>query len=166
MSDRCTGHCCRSFFLPFSYNELRRAWAAQARSRARGGEPVPWVDDRGNTLYRLGADWDLETLVPRLIPLGAHSQNPVSAGDGGFAPDRLGNFYRCSALQPNGDCGIYARRPKLCANYPYGTACSYKDCSWDTRGVPPALPEGLISKASDESKVCDKYHTSKLACVK
>lgn len=33
MSDRCSGHCCKAFLLPFSYNELRRSWVASLRAK-------------------------------------------------------------------------------------------------------------------------------------
>ncbi len=32
--------------------------------------------------------------------------------------DRQIQVFRCNYVQPNGQCGIYARRPYICRNYP------------------------------------------------
>jgi hypothetical protein len=41
------------------------------------------------------------------------------------------SVYFCAHQRANGDCGIYARRPKvLCAEYPYGNRCTVRGCTW------------------------------------
>ena len=38
--------------------------------------------------------------------------------------------YTCSAFV-DGECSIYPQRPNMCADYPYGQACTYDECAWD-----------------------------------
>jgi Fe-S-cluster containining protein len=49
---------------------------------------------------------------------------PVDVGENGR------QYYRCRHLLTNGDCGIYAERPTMCSQYPYGKECEHKGCRW------------------------------------
>lgn len=40
-----------------------------------------------------------------------------------------GHRYTCSKLLPNGDCGDYENRPKMCREYPYGEECKVVGCT-------------------------------------
>lgn len=115
MSDRCRGHCCRHFTLPFSPEELQenyRAWRNGEEKDANGRESMS----------------DIFLIAPMVRHLGLRTRNPLAILDQEHEPR---HYYSCKHLEPNGDCGIYAARPQMCREYPYGKACSYKGCSWD-----------------------------------
>jgi Fe-S-cluster containining protein len=123
MSDRCTGDCCRVFYLPFSPEELQENLRA-----SRAGESQ---DANGHFIGQ-----DIETVANMVIHLGAFDRNPVTLAK----IDGLANYYTCKHLQPNGDCGIYENRPRVCSGYPYGNHCNYPGCTWKdaaekTRGL-------------------------------
>lgn len=45
--------------------------------------------------------------------------------------DREGRpIHKCLALLPNGDCGVYETRPRLCRDYPYAKKCDNPGCQW------------------------------------
>lgn len=52
-------------------------------------------------------------------------------GADGTRLERGAWWYTCRHLQPNGDCAIYARRPRMCSGFPYGARCLYRECTWD-----------------------------------
>lgn len=54
-------------------------------------------------------------LIHMVIPLG---------------PAEQGGWYTCAYHDPvSGNCLIYAHRPRICAEYPYGRACGYGRCA-------------------------------------
>lgn len=132
MGDRCTGHCCRNFFLPLTPEELKESYDAA-------------LD------FKLGRDignkqiiQDIETIYPMVIFLGLVDRESL---DGEFPPqgEKLPiqskqNRYTCKNLQPNGDCGIYETRPVMCSEFPYDRPCEFKSCTWDKWKPKSALP--------------------------
>jgi hypothetical protein len=110
---RCTGHCCREMQIGQSLRTLH-ATALREAGDARPGlipESVqvaamlrPFV---GPSTCLKGSDGE-----PRWITEADHR-------------------YSCVYVQPNGDCGNYEDRPRMCREYPYGHACSYEACTWD-----------------------------------
>lgn len=126
MGDRCSGHCCRSFSLPFSPADIERMRVALAGEEA-------WPED---LIYPM----DAEVLVPMLVYLGEHANPP----HGRLSPELVHpvdgmryHWYTCSHLQENGDCGIYAERPSMCSLYPYEKGCKWLDCEWDAAKLVP-----------------------------
>lgn len=114
---RCTGHCCRSFFLPATPSEL--AWQGELHAMAERGEPLP----EGARLFRDGPQ-----IAGMVVHLGAFHRNPI--GDSRAATmSEPGNFYRCRNLLANGDCAIYSRRPWMCRVYPRDSVCEYASCT-------------------------------------
>jgi Fe-S-cluster containining protein len=114
---RCTGHCCRSFWLPYSPAELLENYQAW-----KGGRFVKGRDR--NDHPQASEIW---LIAPMAIYLGYLPQNPQK-------PEPLingahGHFYRCAHVRENGDCGIYEMRPKMCRDYPYGTDCDFPGCT-------------------------------------
>jgi Fe-S-cluster containining protein len=131
---RCTGHCCRSFSLHRSPEEL------QSMSELPKGHPRRMTD--------------IDQLVEMLIYLGSFPTNPLLClkGEdwqskavllGGFTlkpktkdvtkePGKA-HFYTCRHIQLNGDCGIYATRPEMCRTYPNERLCEFGDCTWDPK---------------------------------
>lgn len=106
--DRCAGHCCRAFHLPYPPDQLL--------VKARAGCFTPDV-----------TDW---VLGGGPIPLAAWPEDLVMVCD---YPTTVERWYTCSFLQPNGDCGIYDLRPSTCRDYPqyeHATRCAYQDCDW------------------------------------
>ena len=112
MGDRCTGHCCRDFTVPLTREQL-----VEYRRRAAAGEPLVRDGEK---------NWsDIETIVDMLVHVRTHATAPD--GSPLHAPV---SRYTCRHLQPNGDCGIYERRPQMCRKYPYGGECQYRTCTW------------------------------------
>lgn len=99
---RCTGHCCRAFWLSLKPGELLEAFDA-----AMLGER-PWDDP----------------------PLLARLAVPLEVPPPGTAPVAHGAYYTCRHLLENGDCGIYPSRPWTCSEYPYGHRCEVPGCTW------------------------------------
>jgi hypothetical protein len=153
MADRCSGHCCKAFFLPYSYTEMRRRWIARLKGdleRARSarlkqdpwGVSDTWLDDAGKTQY--GTCTDDRVVFPMLLPLGKllspiRSTRPLDEFN-----NKPGNYYSCRYLKPNGDCGAYGteKRPNLCGSYPDGGKCHYEDCTWSA-GRAATYPGGV-----------------------
>lgn len=83
---------------------------------------------------------DIETIFPNLSPLGF---GPHPHGE--VVTQEPRHWYRCKALKDNGDCGIYATRPRMCSEYPYGDRCKYTSCTWDrARSDNPPTRQELI----------------------
>lgn len=127
MSRRCTGHCCRRFFLPHSHVEYIRALWAVLHAEADDPESGRWFDDDGDE--RPERYDELERIVPMLVPLGPWHYNAESYGLG--ETEESGYAYTCRNLLSNGDCGIYARRPAMCSEFPYGRPCRFVLCTSD-----------------------------------
>lgn len=128
---RCTGDCCRRFYLPFGPGELAYAYAL-----AMGAVP-----------HRLGAPGlleDIETIYPMAEWLGMEKR-----GTNGEPIPEAVNWYRCRNLQPNGDCGIYEKRPKMCSEYPYGGACRYDGCTW-TPARQALVPDVRVARLTEQ----------------
>ena len=129
MGDRCTGHCCQRFYLPYSPWELddiaRKVVARAAFTKA-------WCE----TLPALDLD-DRSTWETPLVPIPAELTGPnvedivQIAGMVEFiAFEDGGHWYRCKNLRDDGNCGIYSQRPRMCRDYPYGRACGFVACTW------------------------------------
>lgn len=112
---RCHGDCCRAFPLSLTYGELLRgydAWRAGATSCVRHG---------GGSM---GIPTDVHLIAPMVRLLGIFDRNPVS----GKTHDPPRELFSCVHLQPDGDCGIYERRPRVCRIYPTAGVCEYPGC--------------------------------------
>lgn len=109
---RCTGHCCRSFPLPWSPEGLRAALADTVAGR-QGWE-------------------DIEIIQPMVIPIEkaepavAECNSPVGKGQDEWW------LYTCRHLDTeSGDCQIYESRPKMCQDYGKAYPCSTPGCTWE-----------------------------------
>ncbi len=130
--DRCTGDCCREFWLPFSPDELREAYELVKASAGRRQLMLREPDQKS---WRTGILEDIELIFPMVVYLGEKraplGMNPMDHelvhGDLPF-----GHYYRCKHLVGD-DCTIYDHRPGMCHRYPYGRKCNYVGCTW--RGV-------------------------------
>jgi Fe-S-cluster containining protein len=118
MMDRCTGHCCRAFTLPWTLEEMKIAYkrdlAHMMKARAGGATfPTP----------------DTVKVYPLLIPLakerGNHPLGPARQSGTRY-------YYTCKFFK-DGNCTNYEHRPKMCSSYPEysGNAlCEYEGCTW------------------------------------
>lgn len=125
MGDRCTGDCCRHFFLPFQPEDMadkamlvrrRREW--KAKNPDKGWADVP-ADLRGMNVI------EIEKIAAMAIYLG---QTDIHGNT--ILPEQ-GAYYRCDHLRANGDCGTYSTRPAMCRTYPYGRPCVFPGCEHD-----------------------------------
>lgn len=127
---RCTGHCCKRFFLPCSPKELWEKYEDWIRFGGKLAEffregtimpPEPrqaitWAEDV----------WLIAPMVRLVQVLEPGDTNPINPSD----PPSEYKGYSCVHLQENGDCGIYEHRPGLCRRYPYGQPCVYEECTY------------------------------------
>ena len=106
MSDRCTGHCCRSFHLPYSPTELRR-YIIEGEQHLNGRKHV----------------YDGLQILDMVMYLG---WKPADE-DG---PPPQGHIYTCKNLNvETNDCTAYETRPGMCRDYPYNKPCRYQGCT-------------------------------------
>lgn len=106
-SMRCTtASCCKSFTLPYSYHELKRAYEAWHSLKDS------FLDDNSQ-VRRIPEDvWLIYPMVVELEPKMEASHYR----------------YTCKHLIDN-NCSIYSIRPNMCKNYPYESKCKHKDCT-------------------------------------
>lgn len=132
MGDRCTGHCCKALPLPFSPEQL---WRAYDRWKSGGEDRALHMGDAKPTdemIYQ-----DVHLVAPMLIYLGEFDE-PLSRRVRVTDRELLGqpygstHFYRCKHFDVStSDCSIYPWRPRMCRDYPYGAKCNYSACTWD-----------------------------------
>ena len=46
-----------------------------------------------------------------------------------------GFLFNCKHHKSNGDCGVYAMRPRMCSEYPYDSPCDRDGCTCPEKGV-------------------------------
>lgn len=124
-TDRCTGHCCRDFTLPYtSIKEMKEVAEKQRLDVIKEMKHEKDIAKR-NKLALGHLRSDLNLVPDMLIELG------------GMEFDCNGNLithtiyhYTCKHLdEETGDCKNYKYRPRMCREYPYGRECQYKGCT-------------------------------------
>lgn len=112
--DRCTGHCCRQFFLPVRPGELAERAAEEN-------------------------DSEIRTVARMAIPIAREDWQELCVTDDCEAVEAQGGWmYTCKNFDTvAGNCTIYETRPNMCRDYPYGRACRYRECTSSVR-----TPEG------------------------
>lgn len=103
--NRCTGHCCSKFYLPFKDKE----------ALARGAKNAE----------------DFEYIYDMVIKLPEQAEDgegiPIPEGE-----DRRYHWWTCKHHDTKtGDCTAYDKRPSMCSGYPYGGPCLMKGCTAD-----------------------------------
>lgn len=132
--NRCTGHCCETFFLPYSVEELRSFdwWRKGGQHRQVGG------------------------MALLLAPMTAAGGTRLDGHVGRCAERSAdGWYYTCDNHdRETGNCRIYGDRPRMCASYPYGRRCRYPGCTWDDArdGCTP-YEDGKILRADRSGNV-------------
>lgn len=110
------------FYLPFSPPELATK-AQNARWRGQRAE---------GTLQ----DVEMVMIAGMVREVAAHApaSDDVTVRSGyliDFPPaedDGKVHWYSCINVTPEGNCGIYALRPRMCSEYPYGKPCLFAGC--------------------------------------
>lgn len=139
MSDRCTGHCCEMFFLPYSPEEL-----AQRAPRIIDGHVI------ADMVMLVGTTAALEPVRDLLFhPLDWSSVQPP------------GYLYTCKHFdRETRNCMIYERRPQMCRDHPHYNrqdVCDHLACTWTLKAdvTLRALRARAIQKAWHETKTTD-----------
>lgn len=120
--DRCTGHCCKAFSLPYSLDDMRRLYKGAV---ADLGKRNYTTEDRRLRLL------DMVKIYPILVPLSGG--RPGTHPDGPSRQSGTRYYYTCRHFK-DGQCTNYERRPQMCRNYPaYHSKelCEYAACTWD-----------------------------------
>lgn len=155
--DRCIGHCCRKFYLPYTPAELVESYAydiaatnyqmakeafdrrpkkkqtRKAKRRLAKKHPkvvTPDLQLKPDAFGHYGK-MEIRQIADMVVYLGWLPEQPdlIPVAAIGRGPGKMSNFYTCRNLKPNGDCGIYDTRPRMCRDYPYGSPCRYTDCA-------------------------------------
>lgn len=112
MGDRCTGNCCESFVINH-IGDTPEKIDAYLRTRAVDGVQI----------------------ADMLVPIRKVEPGAVMP-DGSLAehePQGGGWVFTCKHFDTGvRNCGIYATRPAMCRDFPYGKPCEHGDrCGWD-----------------------------------
>jgi Fe-S-cluster containining protein len=130
--NRCTGHCCKRFYLPFSPTELQRAaeytktyWIGPDKSAVKDGWEKGWIDDTGKVHQRFFDEIeqiaDMAIFIEK-VALNANHE-PI---------DHEAHWYTCKNFDvETGNCKVYETRPIMCRSFPNnpGGHCGYKACT-------------------------------------
>jgi Fe-S-cluster containining protein len=111
MGNRCTGKCCESFVLT-GIGETPDDIRDYLRRRSFDGNAIA---DMIVPLYKIEPGVQM--------PNGSIADKPPGGG---------GWIFTCAHFDKQArSCGIYASRPIMCRDYPYGSTCEHFDCEWD-----------------------------------
>lgn len=113
--NRCTGHCCKVVGLPWSPEHLRASRVAELAFEVNGVWDL--------ALVRHHDGLQIANMLESTGPLIRHAVTGKEIPPGYWG-------YRCKNQLPNGDCGIYETRPRMCSEYPYQGA----PCEWAGHG--------------------------------
>jgi Fe-S-cluster containining protein len=138
---RCTGHCCRMFFLPYSPDQLREEYQRWLRTDGDA------VIHKGHIGY--GQAKPLLAEIHLIYPMVIHLSESYPDGYAMVNPRDVdpeevsaGHFYTCKHLDRTTDnCTIYEDRPGMCRDYPYRGSCNYAECTWTERKALPVIQE-------------------------
>lgn len=127
--DRCTGHCCQMFTIPYSPEKM---WASYHRWM-KSGEHVSMNDGDTTPVAQ-----DIFLIAPMLRYEGFHTKQTipvVNPSDGTLMGDEDipggAHYYSCKHFDTKANlCTIYEHRPAMCRDYPNGKPCNYKHCTW------------------------------------
>lgn len=124
---RCAGHCCREFIIHFGGLNTPDDIATHIRERTTDGPVIA----------------DMLIFLRPVVPGTVMPSGAVADHSGGWV---------CTCKhwdEATGNCGIYATRPSMCRDYPYGEPCKYKECAWDV-GKAGAWPPPKVHYAVDK----------------
>lgn len=153
--DRCRGDCCKAFPLScVTTEELQKHYDNAVRLEY--GDQFEWT--RPKNWYPRQHEGILEWF-PWLIPLGAHTEDPVT-GQAHEEPNEPIHYFSCSKLAENGDCTVYDRRPHFCRSYGVTTPCHTPGCRWKG-ALKESQPQEKAPAKKTKSKVTDNWAETK-----
>ena len=160
--NRCTGHCCEAFYLPVSPDELRLSYEEWMRREEPGSElsrevPTGHTEVSARALYGQVAR-DIHLIFPMVRHIGYLTAAAAGAPHvNQVDPGRKGHWYTCAHYDREAQrCGIYAHRPRMCREYPYGQRCAYEACTWETEKEHP-LPRETLRVLQEERDGAGAY---------
>ena len=122
MSDRCTGKCCQAFVLGGYTKEQIQYFYDNDEIEKEDRPPLP---EGLNYFRRIDG---IKEWWPWMKYIGSFEEHPITKEKN--ASDKKLEFFNCTKLQPNGDCGVYDKRPHFCQSYGVDIDCEHKDCNW------------------------------------
>lgn len=135
---RCTGHCCKRFYLPLSPADLELACEAQ-RQKDAGDTVELWRDFKGDQHGVVGMDGEIVQIAGMVELVDTIQKSAIT--------DSREHFYTCKNFDGQ-NCTIYESRPPMCRNYPGYNGeghCNYPGCTY----VPPHDESKLLTKAPE-----------------
>lgn len=111
---RCTGHCCKKFFLPYDPQGLQ-----ELKQRILKNDLIGKVDT------------DNLMVIDMVIPLGPLNGLDVNGDPINRSTTKTEGYYYTCKNYKDGNCTVYETRPYVCSDYPYSELCRYKTCTWD-----------------------------------
>jgi Fe-S-cluster containining protein len=153
---RCTGHCCESFTLPYSPEEMKekyRAWLMRGKDHETLKMAAQTPEDKFSRFASVPED--IHIIYPMLIYIGKMEPSK-SAKLLTVINDEPTHIYTCKHYdRESRKCSIYEFRPRMCQDYPYNRKCNYEACTWETEKS-PKLSNELIEKLKDREHVVQK----------
>ena len=158
---RCSGHCCRSFSIRKSPEELKAEFLLP-KDDCRRGKDIDIMYSmliylgafETNPLLRLrGESWAVKGLHLAKRDMENHPQFQMELKE---TPsyNSTGHYYACKNLSLDGNCTIYETRPHMCRSYPNGHRCQFADCtlSEEDQGIRKAEKLTLEPFAFEDDK--------------
>lgn len=151
-SQRCTGHCCEDFTIPYSPMEAEFWQKVDKHWKQKFG--VKQITNPHTREFHQ---------VMAMIEFVRPGDGNVSSGTRGLKHNRKhwqGSgyqrvwHYRCKNFDTEKRiCKIYEDRPQMCRNFPHSSKCQYKKCTWKPKPYEEQY-EGSESIACGD--LCDK----------
>ncbi len=142
--NRCTGHCCRRFVLPFSLEKMREKLKTLHEASSLSDLQAAYIAD-------------LAQVIDMVIPLPEPTFDECRdlSAPGAEVSDPAGTaglWFTCRNLDTDtGDCNVYETRPKMCRDYPYGAQCTFKGCT---------RPRDVRKEIADMQQAPDQFDPS------
>ncbi len=136
MGSRCTGHCCETFTLPFSPDELETAYHRWKNGSNRSTPITIGGNEKTQTIF------DQIYLIAPMVKYLGFSRSPIKAVNKADGRPTARHYYTCKHYDKKSrKCTIYEMRPQMCREYPYGRSCNYAACTWTKRKEKKETPK-------------------------
>lgn len=154
----CSGHCCKTFYLPFSPSELESAYHHWVKTHENPGLKVPIMKGEHVRGARDRSIIDIHLIFPMVRYLGAFEKSPVRLVVERDIPASMlpMHYYTCVHWNKRTKkCDIYSIRPQMCREYPYGGKCNYAACTWSEKKA-KKQPKRSKKDMLDKDELLDK----------
>lgn len=158
LQDRCTGHCCHGFTLPYSYDHLQNVtkktsleWIEYAKTHELNPDDLRQAKDN---LMIAEMVIPLGTVTKKFIKETRTDRRPMDMIAKAFKRQRR-FVYTCKNLdKKTGNCKVYDERPKMCRTFPDGTYCEFKKCTDKKWNLKHLLSQGKLTEFVPIYLVC------------